>query len=621
MLARIMTAVTLLVFVRGLNAAPVILNEYNAVSDSQFLANGNSDPFWGTVLGNGGDWFELVVITDHLDMRGWSFEMVDVGALPLTLTLTNDNAWSNLRSGTIITISEQLDTNIADYNPALGSWWINVKANDSTDGTYITASNFFVNNDNWRLTIRNALNQVVFGPAGEGIQPVSGVGNNEVCKLEQDPSAAVTPLSAYNDGATSTFGLPNIWNSGASMQDFGVLRSVVPYFPMTAVRVNEVLTHTDPPLADFIELHNTTNDPVDISGWYLTDEFGDLTRFAIPPGTIIPALGYVVFDESQMNFGLSALGELVVLSAADSQGALTGGRDYIVFGAAHNGVSFGRYPNGTGPIYSMVSRTPAAANSLPIVGPIVINELMYHPPDLLGGIDNTDHEYIELHNITDGPAGLSTFFSGTGTNEPWRISGGVQYVFSVGRTIQPHGFLLVVGFDPVLEPLKLSDFRTTYGLPESVEVVGPYSGQLSNAGESIELLKPDEPQGSPATFTPYVLAEAVPYLDHDPWPSLPDGNGPSLSRIDPTTVGDVPENWQASSASGPTPGCPNDQGAFIAADINGDGLRTDADVARFVNILLGSEPTHCEFARVDLATDGLLNGQDVEPFVSAYLIP
>jgi hypothetical protein len=528
MLKRLALALGLLLGQANVYGAQVILNEYNAVSDSQFLANGNSDPFWGVVLGNGGDWFEMIVIEDHLDMRGWKLELVDATALPQTLTLTTDPAWADIRSGTIITVSEQLETNIADYNPALGSWWINVRASASTSGTYITASNFFVNNDNWRLTIRNALNQVVFGPSGEGVQPASGVGNNEVCKLEQDPSASVTPLSAYNDGGTSSFGLPNQWTGGAFMQNFSALRSVVPYFPMTTVRINEVLTHTDPPLADFIELHNTTNDDIDISGWYLSDRFDDLTQFAIPQETIIPAMGYVVFTEFDINFGISALGEQIVFSAANAQGALTGGRDYVVFGASLNGVSFGRYPNGTGPIYSMVAITQGDANSLPIVGPIVINELMYNPPDLEGGDDNTDHEYVELHNYSDIPAGLSTFYSGPATNEPWRLGGGVEFAFPIGHTISPHGFLLVVSFDPALEPTKLADFRATYGLPNSIDIIGPYSGQLSNAGEVVQLLKPDEPQGPPDNFTPYALSESIPYLDHAPWPVSPDGDGPTL---------------------------------------------------------------------------------------------
>src|SRR4029079_8183569 len=42
------------------------------------------------------------------------------------------------------------------------------------------------------------------------------------------------------------------------------------YLSLTNVVVNEILTHTDPPLEDAIELYNTTDQPVDISYWWLS---------------------------------------------------------------------------------------------------------------------------------------------------------------------------------------------------------------------------------------------------------------------------------------------------------------------------------------------------------------
>lgn len=568
-------------------AADVILNEYNAVSDTQLLANNNSDPYWGQVAGNGGDWFELVVITDHLDMRGWKLRINDITNVPQTLTLTNHAVWSNLRSGTIITVSEELESNASGYNPVLGNWWLNVKAANTTSGTYITNANFRVNNDNWQLTILDNLDQVKFGPAGEGIQPLSGVGNNEVCKLEVDPSAAITPTSNYNDGATSTFGLPNKWNNGASTQDFSALRSVVAYHQLTNVRINELLTHTDPPLEDFIELHNTTGSAVDISRWYLSDQLDNLTAYQIPNGTTIPANGYIVFYQSQFGFGLnSSVGDEVILSEADGLGILTGGRDYLTFGAAENGVSFGRYPNGTGPLFAMQSRTPGAANSAPIVGPVVINELMYHPPDLPGGIDNRDHEFVEVLNITNAPIDLFTFFPDPGATHPWQLSGGVDYVFPTSTTIGPRGFLLVVSFDPILEPTKLADFQAAYGLDGSVQIIGPYSGSLSNAGESVRVMKPDTPQPPPGSFVPYILVDEVSYLDVAPWPTTPDGMGPSLERINPCVIGNDATNWTASIPDGGTPGFPNNNESYLAGDVcdpddDDDGVPDISDNCQF----------------------------------------
>jgi len=218
---------------RAADAADVILNEYNAVASDSFLNGGNasadadggraSDSYFGRIQGNGGDWFELVVITDHLDMRNWKFDIYDSGTLDETLDLTNHSIWSDLRSGTIITVSENVPSDIS-YNPAAGDWWINVQTGDNGDGLYIEASAFPVSANNWQLTIKDDANAVIFGPAGEGVSPASGIGSTDIFRLEAKPSASITANAPdYDDGIDlSTFGSPNQWGQ----QDFNQLRSV-----------------------------------------------------------------------------------------------------------------------------------------------------------------------------------------------------------------------------------------------------------------------------------------------------------------------------------------------------------------------------------------------------------
>lgn len=221
--------------------AAVILNEYNAVTGSEFLGGGSasaddddgraSDTYFGRIQGNGGDWFELVVITDHLNMQGWQLDIYNGGG-PYnpdspneTLTLTSHSIWDDLRSGTIITVSEDVPSDIS-YDPAGGDWWINVQAKDLGDGLYITASNFPVSNQDWQLRIRNSVPATIFGPAGEGVSPEEGVSDIEIFRLETDPCASIAASSTdYDDGKDfSTFGSPNQWGR----QDFGDLRTVVP---------------------------------------------------------------------------------------------------------------------------------------------------------------------------------------------------------------------------------------------------------------------------------------------------------------------------------------------------------------------------------------------------------
>gem|GEM_PF-939303 len=217
--------------------AKLILNEYNGVVSDQFLQEGGSDTFFGQVAGNGGDWFELVVVEDQLDIRGWTVELWDAdnfsGARYRTdlLKFADQLLLANLRRGTIVTISEDLADNIS-YDPAGGDWWINLQANSEHNGAFFTPvsqSNFDTNSKEWQLVIRDAAGNVVFGPAGEGTGNfLSGLGNAEVGKLEENPQSTISPTSVYQDGTTSTFGAPNIWGNGAFSQDFTVLRSVVP---------------------------------------------------------------------------------------------------------------------------------------------------------------------------------------------------------------------------------------------------------------------------------------------------------------------------------------------------------------------------------------------------------
>lgn len=46
---------------------------------------------------------------------------------------------------------------------------------------------------------------------------------------------------------------------------------------------------------DWIELYNSSDSDVDISGWYLSDKEDKPTKWTIPAGTIIPANGFLVF--------------------------------------------------------------------------------------------------------------------------------------------------------------------------------------------------------------------------------------------------------------------------------------------------------------------------------------
>lgn len=232
----------------NVHAAQLILNEYNAVSSSNYLNGGDefvdedgnvpppSDAFFGRVPGNGGDWFELVVIADSLDIRGWQLEISDDGVLQPRLVFSDAAVWANLSAGTIITVSEEVPDDVS-YNPVAGDWWINVMAADTVNGgsgVYITDSDFPVSNDNWQLSIYDAVGNLVFGPAGEGIVDEQGVpldvgvNSRETFALQSSPSALIERYSRYyNDAKSSSFGAEN-GVDGTLVQNFDALRQGLP---------------------------------------------------------------------------------------------------------------------------------------------------------------------------------------------------------------------------------------------------------------------------------------------------------------------------------------------------------------------------------------------------------
>jgi hypothetical protein len=319
------------------------------------------------------------------------------------------------------------------------------------------------------------------------------------------------------------------------------------------VIINELLSHATG--EQMIELRNTSDEPAAIGGWFLSDNAAALKKFRISDGTTLGLGAFVTFSQSQFNTGSNAFlldrargGELW-LSAADLAGNLTGFRTRVKFGAASADVSFGRFEiSGQTEFVAQSARTFGNTNAAPLVGPVVISEIMYNPQGAVAGAT----EFIELHNISGSSVDL---FDPARPTNTWRLSDGIEFTFPQGVTLAPDARLLVVEFDPVADPVTLAAFRTHYSAP-SATVLGPYSGRLDNAGESIDLLKPDLPDGA---FVPYVLVDEVNYRDSAPWPSgVVDGGGFSLQRRNSAAFGNDPANWHASL---PTAGAPNNPGA------------------------------------------------------------
>lgn len=307
------------------------------------------------------------------------------------------------------------------------------------------------------------------------------------------------------------------------------------------VFINEVVTHTFPPLLDAIELFNPNDFPVDIGGWFLSDDRDAPQKFRIPGGTIIGARDFQVFDESHFNnppeaptsFSLSSMGDEVYLFSGDANTNLTGFSHGFSFGAAAAGAAFGRYVNSFGDeqLVPEMAPTLGSGNVGPRTGPIVLSDLMYHPPDNALGFDNQDDEYLVLRNISSDPVPL----------DAWQLRDAVDFAFPTGVVLQPGGALVMVSFDPA-DPVKQTRFRSRYLLLADLPMFGPYAGKLDNSSDTVELYRPETPV---LGQTPYVLMERVKYFDVLPWPAAADGSGAQLQRLQLASHGDDATNWHA----------------------------------------------------------------------------
>jgi predicted outer membrane repeat protein len=318
------------------------------------------------------------------------------------------------------------------------------------------------------------------------------------------------------------------------------------------ILVNEVVAYAQGGAPDWIELHNPTDNPVDIGGWYLSDNDSNLMKFEIPATTVIGPGGYLLFYEDlhfanpshpgcHIPFALSRYGEDVYLSSP-AGGEFAGYLHHVEFGTSETGVSFGLFRKSSGAydFVAVTELTPGWANAYPVVGPIIINEIMYNPDLPVGSpYPSEEYEYIELFNVGASAATLYDYQE----DEPWKFTEGIDFTFPTNPPVTiPIGQTLLI-------VKNRAAFALRYPAVPMDRVLGPYNDSLSNDGEEIELSKPGPTDGSGDRY--YVRAESVTYDNDAPWPSEPAGHGQSLHRIDWEEYSNDVINWQPAI---PSPG-------------------------------------------------------------------
>jgi hypothetical protein len=320
--------------------------------------------------------------------------------------------------------------------------------------------------------------------------------------------------------------------------------------PPRAVIVNELLANDAQ--SGWIELHNTTQEDIDVSYWYLSDSAEELRKYQMAEGTVIAAGGYLLLQERTtfgltssdpgklIGFGLARAGGGLYLTGGSAEGELLGYREQQNYTATESGVAIGLYRKSTGAtdFVRLIVPTPGTGNAMPVIGPIVLNEVMYHPADGL-------REYVELANLTGQPVALGA--------DGWRLGGAIEFEFPGSAVIAAGGYAVVMQVeDGEDEQAAIASFRSHYHLDGATAVyayAAAVHGSLANDGEKLFLEKAsgDLPAGS------YLVIDSVNYDDQAPWPLEADGGGASLSRRVEDGYGNDVANWGISTGNG-TPG-------------------------------------------------------------------
>lgn len=197
--------------------------------------------------------------------------------------------------------------------------------------------------------------------------------------------------------------------------------------------------------SDWIELYNSTDTDMDISGFGISDNLSQPMKYRFPDGTTIAAKGYLVVfcsgNEGMQNgelhapFGLRSYGEDVVI--ANRAGRII---DSYSFKNQETDVSMARIPDGAGELQSNSQPSPGypntgagysafdAANRLPLGG-VYISEFG-------GSTGSVASDWVEIYNSTGSAVNLGGYGISNNPKNP------AKWVFP-DISIEPGEYLLL----------------------------------------------------------------------------------------------------------------------------------------------------------------------------------
>ena len=275
---------------------------------------------------------------------------------------------------------------------------------------------------------------------------------------------------------------------------------------------------------EYFILKNRETEAVDVSGWSITGA----VEMTFKGGTVIPA---GAGDAASNYIGLLHIAKDV--SSFRSRGYGPSGGAYRFIQGGYDGQLSARgetieLRDSEG---NLIDTLSFAGDATPAQQALRVTEINYHPTDptaseltALIGVTADDFEWIELVNTGSSSLDLA----GAAFTE------GIDYTFSAGATLAAGQRLILVK--------NLAAFTLRYGSVSNV--VGPYSGQLNNGGERLQI-------------TDITGENILDFSWNDNWYPPSDGGGRTLVIRDPEIEFNAfgePSSWGISSAVNGSPG-------------------------------------------------------------------
>jgi len=211
---------------------------------------------------------------------------------------------------------------------------------------------------------------------------------------------------------------------------------------------------------DWIELYNTNDFEVDLSGFYLSDDVTAPDQWQLPAGTLIPADSYLIIwaDEESVegafhaNFKLSAGGETIRFS--DPQLSMV---DEVAFGAQTTDLGYARFPNGFGAFRIQAATFNSTNDIQSMTTGVVVNEIL--ASNNSGQVDEAGdfEDWIELYNNNETDIDLSGFYL-TDNGESLQ-----KWIMPAGTILPAKGYLIIWADEEQEEGALHTNFKLSAG--------------------------------------------------------------------------------------------------------------------------------------------------------------